>query len=455
MTAFMVSAAAFLVAIGILVAVHEYGHYLVARLVGVRVLRFSIGFGRPIWIRRGGRDRTEYCLSLIPFGGYVKLLDERDCPVALAEQHRAFNRQPVPARIAVLAAGPLLNFLFAIVAYWCMFVIGVPGNRPVIGEVTADSVAAQAGLAVRDEIVAVDGRRVATWEGAIVALLDELLDDGMIRLEVTDERGARRTLTLNAAGREAELTEPGQLFAGLGFKPWTPELPPVVGEVVAGGAAERAGLAPGDEILEADGEAIRSWPQWVEFVRQRPGATVRLLVGRGGTTVMLRLDIERTTADGVTIGRIGAAPRVPTEFFARWEATERYGVVKAMQQSLRRSWDMASLTVRMVWRMITGDVSVRNISGPINIAQYAGYSASVGPAAFLNFLAVVSISLGILNLLPVPMLDGGQIAFQLAEAAKGAPLSERAQTIGQQVGLFFLLLLMSFAFYNDLSRLLG
>jgi regulator of sigma E protease len=457
MTAFLVSVASFLVAIGILVAVHEYGHYLVARLVGVKVLRFSIGFGRPLWIRRAGPDRTEYCVSAIPFGGYVKLLDERDCPVALAEQHRAFNRQSIPARVAILAAGPLLNFLFAIVAYWCMYMIGVPGTRPIIGEVSPDSIASRAGLESRDEIIGVGGRRIATWDGAIVAVLDELLDDGRIVLEVVNESGSARTLTLDAAGREGALTEPGQLFVGLGLEPWAPELPPVIGEVLAGGAAERAGLASGDEVVEADRESVHSWPQWVEFVRRHPGETVTVAIRRGGQNLEVSLDIERVTADdGLAIGRIGAGPSVPESFYEqRWEATERYGPLEAVQRAVQRSWDMASLTVRMVARMITGDVSLRNISGPINIAQYAGYSASVGSSAFLNFLAVVSISLGILNLVPVPMLDGGQIAYQLAEAAKGSPLSERAQMIGQQVGLFFLLLLMSFAFYNDLSRLFG
>jgi regulator of sigma E protease len=455
MSVFLVSAASFLVAIGILVAVHEYGHFIVARLVGVRVLRFSIGFGRPLWIRRGGRDRTEYCLSLIPFGGYVKLLDERDSPVALAEQHRAFNRQPIPARIAVLAAGPLLNFLFAVVAYWLMFVIGVPGSRPVLGEITPDSIAARAGLASGDEIVGVGGRSKATWEGAIVALLDDMLDDGIITLQVVGDNGRSRSVTLDAAGREAELTEPGKLFTGLGFQPWVPELPAVVGEVVAGGAAERAGLVAGDEVMDADGEPIRDWPQWVEYVRRHPGETVSVGVRRGADTLQVDIDIERAMVDGAEVGRIGAGPRVPEKFMERWSAVERYSMTAAVGQAMRRSWEMASLTVRMVVRMVTGDVSLRNISGPINIAQYAGYSATVGPSAFLSFLAVVSISLGILNLLPVPMLDGGQIAYQLAEAAKGAPLSERAQLIGQQVGLFFLLLLMSFAFYNDLSRLFG
>ena len=452
---FLLSAAAFLVAIGILVAVHEYGHFIAARLLGVRVLRFSVGFGRPVWLRRAGPDRTEYCLSAIPFGGYVKLLDERDCPVTLAEQHRAFNRQSIPARTIILAAGPVMNFIFAIAAYWGMFIIGVPGMRPLIGNVAPASIAARAGLASRDEIVGVGGRPTATWEGAVVAILDELLDSGRISLTVRGQNGRERGVTLDTTGRESSLTEPGQLFVGLGIQPWAPELPPVLGAVLPGGTAERAGLKPGDRILSADGAAIDSWPAWVEFVRKRPDKTIEAMVERGGSRVRVEISIERVeTADGV-IGQIGAKPHVPDGFFEEMSAVERYPVTAALGASLHRTWEMASLTVRMVMRMITGDVSVKNISGPINIAQYAGYSASVGLSPFLSFLAVVSISLGILNLLPVPMLDGGQIAYQLAEAAKGSPLSERAQLIGQQIGIFLLLMLMSFAFYNDISRLLG
>lgn len=451
----LVSASAFLLAIGILVAVHEYGHFIAARMLGVRVLRFSIGFGRPLWLKRAGPDRTEYCISAIPFGGYVKLLDERDCPVTLAEQPRAFNRQPVPARIAILAAGPLLNFLFAIVAYWAMFMIGIPGTRPVVGEVTPDTIAARAGLRNGDEIVSVGGRPTATLEGAVVAIIDEMLESGRIALVLRDEGGRERSATLDATGRAAELTEPGRLFSGLGFEPWAPELPPVFGDILTGGSAERAGLKSGDRVVSANGEAIADWPAWVNYVRSRPGEKVDLRIERDGSILDVALAIEREEGADGPIGRIGAAPRVPPGLFDRLRAMERYPPAPAFAEALARSWEMSSLTIRMVARMALGEVSVKNISGPINIAQYAGYSASIGLTPFLSFLAVVSISLGILNLLPVPMLDGGQIAYQLVEAAKGSPLSERSQVIGQQVGILLLLVLMSFAFYNDISRLLG
>lgn len=445
---------AFLVAIGILVAVHEFGHYIVARLLGVKVLRFSIGFGRPIWLTRSGADRTEYCVSIIPFGGYVKLLDERDCAVALGDQHRAFNRQPIPSRVAILAAGPALNFVFAVVACWMMFVIGFPGVRPVIGDVTSGAAAARAGLRNGDEIVGVGERRTATWEGVIVAMLDEMLGKGAISLDVR-RGGSIRHVSLSIAGRESELTEPGQLFVGLGFRPWTPKWPSVIGEVVPGGPADQAGLRAGDRVVRVNDTTIDSWPAWVEFLRERPGEHVSVVVERDHAELTLPLDIERAASGGSAIGRIGAkgtpAPALPEQ----WRAIERYSPVEAIGQAVDRTWQMAVLTMRIVTRMITGEVSVKNISGPLSIAEYAGYSASGGVSSFLNFLAGVSLSLGILNLLPIPMLDGGQIVYQLAEAAKGSPLSERAQLVGQQVGILFLLLLMSFAVYNDLTRLLG
>lgn len=450
----LISISAFVVAIGILVAVHEYGHFVAARRCGVRVLRFSIGFGRPLWLRRVGEDATEYCLSAIPFGGYVRLLDERDAPVEPHERHRAFNHQPAAARMAILAAGPVMNFVFAILAYWCMFMIGVPGARPVVGEITAGSIAAQSGLHDRDLIVSVGGRATATWEGVVVAMLDQLLDGGEITLAVRGRDGAERSVLLDVRGQAPELTEPGQLFPGMGITPWSPELPPVLGELLPGGSAARAGLRAGDRVTSADGAAIANWPAWVELIRSRPGEVMQIVIERDGRSMTLPLQVDRVNEGERAVGRIGAAPQIPAGFHEQLRAVERYPAFPAFGQSLHKTWEMSTLTLRMIGRMIVGDVSVKNISGPINIAQYAGYSASVGLAPFLGFLAVVSLSLGILNLLPVPMLDGGQIVMQLAEAVRGAPLPERMQLIGQQVGIALLLLLMSLAFYNDISRLL-
>ncbi len=450
---------AFIAAIALLVAVHEFGHYAVARLFGVKVLRYSIGFGQVLWSRRAGADQTEYCLSAIPLGGYVKLLDERDCAVSFAERGRAFNRQPGSVRMAVLFAGPAFNLVFAVLAYTLMFMNGVPGIKPVIGAVDAGSVAARAGLREGDTIVAVGTQRVLTWESATLGMLDELLANGPIRLDVSekirDRSPAVRQVVLQTAGLESELTEPGQLFVKLGFKPWRPVPDAVIGELVAGGPAERAGMQSGDRVLAVDGIAVDNWAEWVEMIRARPGQRIEVELQRAEEELDLAVDVEAVDSDAGSIGRIGAAVLLSPGEFDSMRAEERYAPLEALQRATVRTWEMSALTLRMIWRMLVGDVSVKNISGPINIAQYAGYSASIGISAFLGFLAVVSISLGVLNLLPVPMLDGGQIVYTLAEQLKGSPLSERAQMIGQQVGIGLLLLLMSFAFYNDISRLLG
>jgi regulator of sigma E protease len=452
MNTIILSIFSFLFAIAVLVAVHEWGHYYVARLVGVKVLRFSIGFGKPLWLRRSGPDQTEYCLSAIPLGGYVKLLDEREGDVAEAELGRTFNRAPVLGRIAILIAGPAMNFVFAILAFWFMFTIGVPGLQPIVGDVEPNSIAASAGLQSEDRIVAVAGQPVTTWEGTVLAVLDEMLagDDLVLQLE---RGGTPQTATLRIAGRVNELTEPGRLFTGLGLSPWSPTIGPVIGEVMPDGAAAAAGLLAGDTVKKASGEAIPSWTAWVEFVRARPSQNVELSIERAGVEQNIELAIgELVQEDGSVIGRIGAGPFIPEGLYDSFVANQRYGFLAALPVSLERTWSMSALTVTMVSRIVTGDVSVKNISGPINIAQYAGYSASVGLASFLNFLAVVSLSLGILNLLPIPVLDGGQVLYQLLELIKGGPLSERAQIIGQQIGIAFLVVLMGFAFYNDLSR---
>ncbi|HEY8521781.1 MAG TPA: RIP metalloprotease RseP [Gammaproteobacteria bacterium] len=451
------SVLAFVVAIGVLVAVHEFGHFWVARRLGFKVLRFSIGFGRPL-LRWHGKDadRVEYWISAIPLGGYVKMLDEREAPVPAAEVHRAFNRRPVPHRILVLLAGPGFNFLFAIAAFWLMFVTGVPGLKPIVGDVAEGSIAAKAGLMPDDEIETVGGRATATWEHATLAFLDELLADGRIDLTVRGADGRTRLVELDVRGREAELTEPAALFTGLGLRPG-PLLPPIVSDVTPGQAADRAGIRAGDRVVQADDVEIRAWDQWVEFVRERPGETVQITVERDGKRLTLPLTIDSVEEDGQTIGRIGAwrVNQFPPEVVERYAAEQRYDPIEALPNAVVRTWEMSALTVRMLGRMVIGDVSVKNISGPITIAEYAGDSAAAGIAAFLSFLAVVSLSLGIINLLPVPVLDGGQIVYQVAEWLKGSPLSERAMVLGQQVGVLLLIVLMTFVFYNDLSRIFG
>lgn len=442
---------AFLVAIGVLVAVHEYGHFWMARRLGIRVLRFSIGFGKALWQRKGA-DGTEYALGSIPLGGYVKLLDEREGPVDPAVAAQAYNRKSPWARILVLLAGPFANFLFAVVAYWVLFVAGIPALKPVLGEVEAESVAARAGLQSGDEIVAVGGRDTGTREAAVLALLDQLMNGRPIELRVRDAAGDSREAVLDITGDRRALTEPGALLPGLGFDFWYPVVPARVGKVLPGSPAERAGLREGDLVEAVNGAPVADFAALVAAVQPKPGATLDFTIQRDGQALHMDVDVEAQREGERLVGRIGVQPAAPGELPAGMRTLERHGPVGALAHATAKTWDMSVLTVRMLWNVATGDVSVKNLSGPINIAEYAGFSARQGILAFLSFLAIVSVSLFVLNLLPIPILDGGQIVYQVAELAKGSPLSDRAQAVGQQVGLLLLLVLMSFAFYNDLSR---
>ena len=453
----LTSLLAFIVAIGVLVAVHEYGHFWVARKLGFKVLRFSIGFGRPLVTRKGAApDHTEYVIAAIPLGGYVKMLDEREGPVAPEDAARSFQRRPPLARIAVLLAGPGFNFLFAVFAFWVLFMYGVPGLKPVVGDVTLGSIAAEAGLRRDDRILAVDGEPVATREQAVLGILDSLVDQGGVPLTVAHGDGPGRDVTLVVpVERRRELTEPGALLSGLGLSFWVPRLPVVVGQVVEGGTAQAAGLEPGDEITAVDGEPVDDFVRFVEIVRARPGETLRLDVRRGNSDRRIDVEVGRELEDGEAVGRIGMIPSGSAAFPEWMRTEERYNPIVAVKPALAETWSKTVLTVKFLWRMVTGDVSTKNISGPINIAQYAGLSALGGVTYFLGFLALVSISLGVLNLLPIPILDGGQVLYQLAEIVKGKPLSDEAQLLGQKVGIAFLVALMGFAFYNDIARLVG
>jgi regulator of sigma E protease len=443
---------AFLVAIGVLVAVHEFGHFWMARRLGIRVVRFSVGFGRPLW-RRGAADGTEFAISAIPLGGYVKLLDEREGPVPSEQLSQAYNRQPVWRRVLVLLAGPGANFLFAVCAYWLLFVVGVPALKPVIGEVTADSIAAHAGLAAGDEIVRVDGSETPTRESAVLAILDGLMGQQPIELNLRREDGSARVTRLRITGSRRGLTEPGALLPGLGFDFWYPTAPAVVGSVLPDSPAARAGLKAGDRIVAVDGDTVADFPALVQRVEPNPGRTLEFTIERPGGEVRLPIEVQAQREGDRMIGRIGVHPVAGSPLPEQMRTMERYGALESLARAAHKTWSMSDLTVRMLWNVVTGDVSVKNLSGPINIAEYAGFSLRQGALAFLSFLAIVSVSLFVLNLLPIPILDGGQIVYQLAELAKGSPLSERAQAVGQQIGLVLLLVLMSFAFYNDLSRL--
>ena len=449
----LISLLAFIVAIGVLVTVHEFGHFWVARRLGVKVLRFSIGFGKPLWQRRFGADNTELVVAAIPLGGYVKMLDEREGEVPATELDRAFNRQPVRSRMAIVVAGPLFNFLFAIAVYWLMFVAGVPGLRPVVGAVTPDSYAEQAGIVSGDEILAVGATATPTWETTVLALLDASLGGhDAVALTVRNSQGVEHHLLASFESSD-QLLKKGGVLENFGLTPWQP--PAVIDRLVEDGAGARAGLQPGDRIVQADAVAISSWSRWVDYVRARPGQVIEVRVLRSGQEIMLELTPDSVADAGQTIGRIGAYVRLPDDDQrATMRVVVRYGPLQAVSEALGKTWDVTTLTLRTLWKMVSGGASVENLSGPISIAQYAGQSAVVGLAAFLGFLGIVSVSLGVLNLLPIPVLDGGHLLYYLLELVKGSPVSEAAQLLGQKIGIALLLALMSLAFYNDLIRLL-
>src|SRR5690606_29800998 len=385
MSAAILSILAFLVAISLLVAVHELGHFLVGRWCGMKVLRYSIGFRRPLWSTVLGKDRTEFWISAIPLGGYVKFLDEREGPVDPADRDRAFTRRPVPARIAVLLAGPGFNFLFAVLAYWALFVVGVPSMVPTVGEVRPASYAAEAGLERGDRLLEVGGRRVADWQAALIAMFEEMVGDGEIPL-VVEREGEERELVIDVGRDAARLTNPDvPLHEALGFGPWQP--PAVVASVNEGGAAEAAGIEAGDRIVAVAGEPVADLGDLHRLVGARPGATVPVEVDRDGRLLTLEVTIEAREVAGEERGFLGVGIETPRELYYE----RRYGPVGALAASLDRTVETTVFTVRMLARMVVGDVSVRNLSGPFNIAQYAGASAAQGPDVFVSFLALVSL----------------------------------------------------------------
>ena len=441
---------AFIAAISILVAVHEFGHYIVGRWSGMKVLRFSIGFGKPLWTHVAGKDQTEYCVSTIPLGGYVRFLDSREGPVDSADEGRAFDHRPIPARIAVLLAGPAFNFLFAVLAYWFLFAGGVMALKPAVGDVTPGSYADQAGLQFGDKIVAVGDVEAKDWESTLVAILDNMVADGRVPLTLEDEGGRQRSAVINVGDDRTRLTEPGLLFDGLGFEIGQP--PVEIGALSDGGAAESAGLRVGDRIVSVDEQRTKTFNDLVSVVATRANQRVAIEYTRDEVTATINVVLGEQDVGGEKRGLLGISlPQTTSDYYHRRTFTP----LQSLNEAAMKTWTSTIFTVHMLGRMVTGDVSIKNISGPINIGQIAGESAQRGAGYFLGFLAVVSISLGVLNLLPIPILDGGQIVYQVIEMLKGSPMTDRAQILGQQVGIFALLLLMSFAFYNDIARILG
>jgi len=445
----------FVIAVGLLVTVHEFGHFWVARRLGFKVLRFSVGFGQPLWSRRVGADRTEIAIAPIPLGGYVKMLDEREGPVPPEDLPRSFLRKHPFQRILVLLAGPGFNILFAIlVLAGMMWVNGITQLLPVVGDVTAGSVAAKAGLRSGDSIVAINGAAVNEQQDVVFALLDAMSSRGDADLTVRGSNGQVRNVDLEVsdAATRRRLTALPQLFTGLGFEFWEPPIPAQLGQVLPDGPAARAGLQPGDRVLSIDGHAVKDWNDLVAQISPHPGGTISLTFARNGATHTVQVEVASVEADGKYVGRIEAANPTDIPYPPSMVRHLSLSPVAAVSRASEEAWDMTALQGRLFWRMMLGQVSLKNLSGPVSIAEYAGQSASEGVSSFLDFLVLISLSLGFLNLLPIPILDGGQIVFQLVEWIKGSPMSERAQAFGQQVGIALLILLMGVALFNDIAR---
>ncbi len=437
-----------IVTLGLLVTFHEFGHFIVARKLGVRVLRFSVGFGRALW-RRVGRDGTEYVVAAIPLGGYVKMLDEREGEVDPAEAHLAFNRKSVAKRFAIVAAGPIFNLVFAVAAFWAMFVVGKPDYQPIVGRV--DGIAAASGFERGDKLVRVAGEPVATWTDATLFLAKAAIDREPTAIEVLDARGSTRTRTLDLTKMAPQADDIG--LGAIGMVPAQFLLKPEIGEVRQGPAG-RAGLRAGDVIESIDGTAVADFGEVSKLLTALPtGTAVDIVVTRGGERRSFAVTPEKLRQDdGTEYVGIGIAPKRAT---AEYDAVLRYGPVAAIPAAFAETWRMTRETLALLKRMVLGQASLKNISGPISIAQFANASAELGVAWFLFFLAVLSLSIAIMNLLPIPILDGGHLLYYLIEAVKGSPVSEKAMAAGQYVGLAMLAGLMGLAFYNDILRLLS
>ena len=447
---FLGAVAGFVLAVGILVSVHEYGHFFVARRLGVRVLRFSIGFGPPIWSRHGA-DGTEYAIGLLPLGGYVRMLDDNDD--GTEDPDRVFNRKPLWARIAIVLAGPAFNFLFAVVAWWLVFMIGVSGLRAVVDEVTPGSLAERAGLTTGHAVVSVEGREATTWSAVVAAALGAALERDRIEVGWTEPGGALGQGDLDFRGVSLDDLTSGRFFETLGIEPAFPSIPPLIGAVNRDEAAARAGMLPGDLVVRARGEPIESWADWVRFVRAHPGIEIPVEVLRAGEILTLTLVPNEIEMGGEKVGRIGASLDQTATASGDWYVTERRSPWSAAERAIARTWEITSLTLGLLWKMVRLELSSEHLSGPITIARYARDSAGGGFVRFVEFLAVVSVSLGILNLLPIPVLDGGHLVIHVAEAVKGRPLSPRTMQLGYQGGLVLLVGLMGLALYNDFMRL--
>ena len=442
----------FVIAIGVLVSFHEFGHFWVARKAGVKVLRFSVGFGKVLLSYQKKPDATEYVLSAIPLGGYVKMVDEREGEVKKEDLPFAFNRQSLLARTAIVAAGPVFNLVLAVVLFWSVLVIGETGIKPILGSVGQGTLAATAGFAEGDQIISVNDKVTPTWIEAMGVIIASALDgdqDIKITVKNFDDQQSIRMLKIS----ESDAQNPEVLYERLGFKPWSPKLKPIIGKVLPDSAALAAGLQQGDLIVSADGTVMNDWMQWVDTVKIHPGVAINLIIERDGVHLPLIITPKSVQSEQKSEGKIGASVYVPEELKKSVSVEYSLSPLAAIPVALETTYYYAITTLKMMGRMLIGKASVENLSGPISIAQYAGQSANMGLAHFIKFMALVSVSLGVLNLLPVPVLDGGHLLFFAVEAIKGSPVSDKIQAFFQQIGIALLMSLMALAMVLDVQRL--
>jgi regulator of sigma E protease len=442
---------AFLLALGVLVSFHEYGHYFAAVRSGVKVLRFSLGFGPVLWSRRLGRDQTEWVLSLIPLGGYVKMLDEREAPVAEEDRHRAFNRQSLGTRALIVAAGPVFNLALAVFLFAFVGMIGVPGIKPYVNAPEAGSPAALAGIESGDLVLAVNGVRVEDWQDLRLKLAARMISEAPVTLSLEKASGAHVEVTLGAV---APLSETDPLM-GSGLHVWSPRVDARLGHLLSGGAANRQGLREGDLVIEADQQKVSDWLDFVHAVRRHPGTSMPIVVLRQDQRLAMTITPDAEEEGRERVGKLGVAVAVDPAVQQKLRVLVRHGPLESLRDGVEKTWQLSSMTLTVMARMVTGATSTQTIGGPLQIAAAAGDSVRMGWVPYLGFLAFLSVSLGVLNLLPVPVLDGGHLLYYSFELVTGRPVPDRWADVGTRVGLFLLLALMALAFYNDINRFIS
>lgn len=465
----MTTLIAFIITIGILVTIHEYGHFQVARWCNVKVLRFSIGFGKPLWKKTFGQDKTEFVLAAIPLGGFVKMLDERELKsehdaaienaqyieqsvYSEAELKRAFNRQSVWKRIAIVLAGPVANLLLAILLYWVLLMQGVTGMRPIIGEVEVNSLAASAGFKSGEVIQKVAGAPVKTWTDARWILLEQSLESKSVEVETLDNNSDLNTHLLSFDGIDSDPEI--DILKKVGLNMIKPILPPILGEILPDSAAQKSNFQANDKILSIDNVKVTDWESVVSTVKANPNQSLQFKIARAQEILTIAVIPEQMTENGKKIGRLGASVKIDQSILDKLLIEVQYSPLEAFQKAIFKTWDTAIFSLKMLGRMLTGEVSIKGISGPVTIATFAGESANLGLTTFLSFLALVSISIGVLNLLPIPVLDGGHLMYYIVEIFKGSPVSDQTMLAGQKIGFVLLGLLMTIAIFNDFNRLI-